>query len=164
MNLAEPVDGDQAAVDKEVKEWKEQKRKLAASERGKVKTWLRNNRGVYQEQCDANHMPRLGPLPNLIAKGDVDVQDFVYFHGRHLGGFGDYAHAKMSRGRGRPHFARKARSETIPRANVRFFVQRQVGAASRLIFGHDESQPDKLRTEWLPDDWDDLLNQIFLSL
>ena len=66
----------------------------------------------------------------------VDVQDFVYFHGRHLGSFKDTLYG----------------NDPI-RTNVRIFVQKRAGAATRLIFGEDSIRLGELRIEWLPEDW-----------
>lgn len=89
-------------------------------------------------------------------RGYADIQDFVYFHSRYLGGFGDRPTEDGER-------LRRKRNEQDPfpedkpaRANVRIFVQKKQSAATRLLFGFDRNQSDQLRVEWLESDWDEI--------
>ncbi|KAK6344932.1 hypothetical protein TWF718_006882 [Orbilia javanica] len=86
------------------------------------------------------------PAPVKPKRDRMDVQEFVYFHSRHLGGFGDVPYENYENGKYEPE----------NRANVRIFVQKGPGAATRLAFGFDKQHLDQVRVEWKEEDWFEL--------
>ncbi|KAF5963362.1 hypothetical protein FCOIX_13875 [Fusarium coicis] len=96
-------------------------------------------------------------------KNYIDVKQFVYFHSQYLGGFNDVpdndyekwkADCRQKRNLENKYaLGEVPKFEIAPRANVRIFVQKHPGAASRLMFGADSSRRDQCRVEWDSEDW-----------
>lgn len=128
---------------------------------------IENDESESSSDDDLHHEPHEdeGDVPGKKTrkKDYIDVKQFVHFHSHHLGGFNDVSEADYEKWR--QHSRMKRGLEPLgevpeykmpPRANVRLFVQKAAGAATRLMFGFDSSLPYQHRVEWNPADWDEI--------